>query len=168
MLPFRKILCPTDFSEPSLWALQQASELAAHFDADLCVLHVVPPIPTEFGVEAYTAFGLTDDDHKALAQSEEKVRDLIVTQVPLTVAAYPLARLGNASDEIERAAKVENADLIVIATHGLTGWRHLVFGSVTEKVMRHVRIPLLVIHQPQTINQPTPSQSMNRELQAIR
>jgi nucleotide-binding universal stress UspA family protein len=148
MLPFQKILCPTDYSEPAQLALQNASELAAHFGAKLCVLHVVAPIPNELGVEAYTGFGVTDADHEALEAAQKQLCDMLATQLPSQVRSYALTRLGHAADEIERAARVENADLIVIATHGVSGWRHLVFGSVTEKVMRQVRIPLLVVHQP--------------------
>ena len=146
MLPFRKILCPTDYSEPSNLALDRAGELAAHFGAALCVLHVIPPIGSELGVEAY---GATDGDRELLNAAEDELCALIAARVPAEANAYAVVRFGFAADEIEHAARVENADLIVIATHGLTGWRHLVFGSVTEKVMRHVACPLLVVHPPQ-------------------
>jgi nucleotide-binding universal stress UspA family protein len=53
--------------------------------------------------------------------------------------------MGEAADEIVQMAKIEKADLIVIATHGVTGWRHLVFGSVAEKVIRLSERPVLVI-----------------------
>jgi hypothetical protein len=45
LLPFNKILCPTDFSEPSYEAIKAAGELAYHFASELCVIHVVPPVP---------------------------------------------------------------------------------------------------------------------------
>ena len=45
MLPFKKILCPTDFSEPAFVALKRAEELARHFAAELIVAHVIPPLP---------------------------------------------------------------------------------------------------------------------------
>ena len=45
MLPFKKILCPTDFSEPAFVALKRAEELARHFDGELIVAHVIPPLP---------------------------------------------------------------------------------------------------------------------------
>jgi nucleotide-binding universal stress UspA family protein len=51
----------------------------------------------------------------------------------------------NAADEIVRTATTEKADLIEISTHGLTGWRHLVFGSIAEKVIRLADRPALVI-----------------------
>ncbi len=150
MLPFRKILCPTDYSEPSQVALERAIELAQHFSATLCLLHVVPPVPNELGIETYASAALTDADREALDSTQIQLSALIDKCVPDGVKAYPEARLGHVADEIERAARVEEADLIVIATHGNTGWHHLVFGSVTEKVLRQVRVPVLVIHQPQT------------------
>ena len=52
---------------------------------------------------------------------------------------------GETADEILGAAEAETADLIVIATHGLTGWRHLVSGSVAENVVQHARCPVFVI-----------------------
>ena len=59
---------------------------------------------------------------------------------------------GDAASEIVRIASEQSADLIVIATHGLTGWRHLVFGSVAEKVIRLSDRPVLVapVHEPKS------------------
>ena len=59
--------------------------------------------------------------------------------------AMHVIRYGDASREIVRIAREEEADVIVIATHGLTGWRHLVFGSVAEKVVRLAECPVLTI-----------------------
>jgi nucleotide-binding universal stress UspA family protein len=48
LLPFKKILCPTDFSEPSVTALQDGAELALHFSSQLLVIHVIPPVPVQY------------------------------------------------------------------------------------------------------------------------
>src|SRR6476661_2963934 len=98
MLPFRKILCPIDYSEPSNLALQQAGELAAHFGAALCVLHVIPPIGSEFGVEAY---GATDGDRDLLTTAKDELCELIAARVPVEANAYAEVRFGYAADEIE-------------------------------------------------------------------
>jgi nucleotide-binding universal stress UspA family protein len=142
MLPWQKILCPTDFSELSYEALARASEWAAHFRAELCVLHIVPTL-SESGPGGYT---VSDYDRTRLAEAREQVCEVIENRVPKEVQASPLVRLGNAADEIDHAASQEKADLIVIATHGTTGWRHLVFGSVSERVLRTSQHPVLVIH----------------------
>jgi nucleotide-binding universal stress UspA family protein len=148
MLPFRKILCPTDFSEPSRVALKYASELAAHFEAQLCVLHVVEPTPVDYGWEIYSGVSASEVDRQALQDKEGQLLDFVARQLPPNVKVYPVVCLGSVASEIKRVAEVENADLLVIATHGITGWLHFVFGSVTEKVMRDVHIPVLIIHQP--------------------
>jgi nucleotide-binding universal stress UspA family protein len=61
---------------------------------------------------------------------------------------HPIVAYGSPADEIVRIANEENIDLIVIATHGRTGWRHLVSGSVTEKVVRIASHPVLTIRTP--------------------
>jgi nucleotide-binding universal stress UspA family protein len=145
MLSFKRILCPTDYSDPSYEALDKASELAVHFNAELGVLHVVPAIAEEFvpGPSAASEY-----NRVWLAAAREQVCDVIDEHVPKGVKVYPIVCLGEAAEEIERTAEDENADLIVIATHGLTGWRHLVFGSVTEKLLQLAHCPVLVIHAP--------------------
>jgi len=59
-----------------------------------------------------------------------------------------LVTTGEAAPEILRIAQQERADLIVIASHGLTGWRRLVHGSVAEKVVRQATCPVLTIMAP--------------------
>lgn len=144
MLPIRKILAPTDFSDLSLQTLGEAAELAAHFQADLLILYVVPPIPTlppdpsySFEVPAY---------QEALHQNaEERLKEIAAEKVPKEVPCQTRVSYGDPAQEIVRIAQEARADLIVIATHGLTGWRHLVFGSVAEKVVRLARCPVLTI-----------------------
>jgi universal stress protein A len=147
MLPLKKILCPTDFSDPSYEALAVATELAVHFSAELYLLHVATPIPmlpqqmaSSFNVKAYhaelTALGIT------------QVEEVIATRVPADVTAHPLVVSGEASDEIVREAKKHQIDLIVMATHGLTGWRRFITGSVTEKIVRLAPCAVMTIRQP--------------------
>lgn len=146
MLPIRKILCPTDFSEPSFTALAKATELAAHFGARLCLLHVTPtisPVPTNLLVVSVSADYY---EHSMQADAAQRLHKLLKTHVPENIDAYPLIRGGDAATEIVRTAEEENADLLVISTHGLTGWRHLVFGSVAETVVRLARCPVLTVH----------------------
>jgi nucleotide-binding universal stress UspA family protein len=146
MLPFKRILCPLDFSGPSYEALKDAVEVATHFGASLCLLHVVPvlavPVDPNFGygVEQYTEVHLAD--------AERKLGEIAAQRVPPGLKCQTRVRLGEAAGEIVRAAEDEGADLIVIATHGLTGWRHLVFGSVAENVVRQAHCPALVIRAP--------------------
>ena len=151
MLPFKRILCPTDFSEPALTALTRAAELARHFAAELCVLHVIPPVPGPLAVADPPVASSIDVPlyQQELAVYAEKVlKELVSHQVSPEVRTRDLVTTGEAAPEILRVAREQQADLIVIASHGLTGWQHLVFGSVTEKVVRQATCPVLTIVAP--------------------
>jgi nucleotide-binding universal stress UspA family protein len=157
MLPFKKILVPTDFSAPALEALKRAVEVAQHFSASLLLVNIVPPIPVPtrpiagstlaepglspaFDVATYLK-ELTDAAQKGL-------RDLANEHVPQDIEVQLSVSSGQPEQEIINIAKQENADLIVIATHGERGWRRFLFGSVAEKVVRLAERPVLVIHGP--------------------
>lgn len=143
MFPYRKILCPTDFSDLSDEALKVAGVLAARFEAELCVLHVVTPPPPDLAAVGYISANFRQEN---LTPAREQLEALVAERVPATVSTRTLLGYGGTVDEIERAVRGENADLIVLATHGLTGWRHLIYGSVTEETARIAPCPVLAIH----------------------
>ena len=144
MLPIHTVLGSSDFSEQSYKALQVAIEMAAHFQAELVLVHVVPAAPGIFADPAY-AFAGPEQYEQALKESAEKQLSIAAQNLPAELKSRIAIGTGDAANEIVRLAKIEAADLIVIATHGLTGWRHLVFGSVAEKVIRLADRPVLVI-----------------------
>jgi nucleotide-binding universal stress UspA family protein len=148
MVPFKKILSPTDFSDLSYEAMKAANELALHFSAELYVVHVVPPIPTANVPAPKTPSRLHVPSYRQeLEESSKKSLDEIVKQqISKEVRAHPIVVEGDASYQIVRIAEEENVDLIVMATHGETGWRRLVIGSVAEKVGRLARCAVLTIH----------------------
>jgi nucleotide-binding universal stress UspA family protein len=149
MLPFRKILCPTDFSEPAETALAAAVELATHFKATVHLVHVVPVLPATQENPNYT-FQVPEYEAALHAEALHKL-DAMVTR--LSAAGVPAERTvgnGEAGREIVRAAAESGADVIVIATHGETGWRHAIFGSVAERVVRLAPCPVLTIRQPRS------------------
>ena len=149
MLPIKTILCPTDFSEASLTGVKAASELAEHFSAELCLVHVVPVLPTVppdpnyvFKIPEYERL-LHADAQRNLTKLQEEM------MAQYRIKARTIVGHGPAADEIVKNAVTEKADMIVIATHGSTGWRHLVFGSVAEKVVRLAHCPVLTVRAPQ-------------------
>ena len=151
MLPFKKILCPTDFSEPALTALKGAEEMARHFGAELIVAHVVPPVPGPHQFpdpEANFNFDLPLYQQELANHAEKLLKDLVSHQVSPEVRTRDRVTTGEAGSEIIRIAQQEHVDLIVIASHGLTGWQRLVFGSVAEKVVRQATCPVLTIVAP--------------------
>ena len=144
-MPLRKILCPTDFSEPSYNALNAANELALHFSAALVLLHVVPlaiDIPTS------ADFYRPSDVATAKARAKEALQDVVEKKISEKVRIRTEVVVGDPGDEIVKTAADENADMTVIGTHGLTGWRRFIFGSVADKVVRLAPCPVLTIQPP--------------------
>ncbi len=146
MLPFKKILCPTDFSEPSYEALKVAGELASHFKSQLCVVHVVsltpmvtsPMLPTTFDVAAY--------QKELESAAAEQLKEVMDKYLPGDLkTCVPIVTSGYAPDEIIRVAGERNNDLIVISTRGLTGLKRVFLGSVAERVVRLAPCPVLSI-----------------------
>ena len=155
MLPFRKVLVTTDFSSTSLEAVPAAAELAAHFGAPLCLVHVLPvDTPTPWDVPPYADFGLAsiplpEYEGQVRREVERRLGQVSAKHVPSSVTVETTVARGDAAAEIGRIARERGVDLIVIATHGGTGWRHLVFGSVAERVLREAPCAVLSIRRPE-------------------
>jgi nucleotide-binding universal stress UspA family protein len=142
MPTFRRICCPVDFSPPSSVALRTAAELARRLGASLTVLHVhqEPPVPAPFQPAPGEDPGADDAAAEArrlleLARSEAEAG----TGAP--VATEMLT--GDAVGELVRHAA--DYDLLVMGTHGRTGVRRLVLGSVTDRVLKHAPCPVVVV-----------------------
>jgi nucleotide-binding universal stress UspA family protein len=143
MLPVRVILHPTDFSDRSQCAFELACRLARDCAAQLIVLHVVQPPP----------FVTHGELEKALQQAAGYRRDLTKRLHDLRQAEPDVTmecRLadGDPVAEILRAATQNNCDLIVLGTHGRTGFRRLLLGSVAEQVLRRAPCPVLSVNVP--------------------
>ena len=138
-----KVLLPIDFSSSSEAALEIASDLALHFHAELYLLHVMPMFPTtsipdllpetEFLQEAR---GYAD---RNFAKCHAALESRGVKSTPIVEVGNDIA--GNIIEVVER----EHIDLVVISTHGISGWHPLVFGSIAEKVVKLVQCPLLLL-----------------------
>lgn len=141
-----RILCPIDFSEASRHALDQAIVIARFFDARIIVLHVynqaflpVPGygMPTDVG-----AITLTAEDAQRLQ------RDVAQFAAPAGTAGLEVSiavEPGMPVARILATATALPADLIVIGTHGVSGFERLVLGSVTEKILRKATCPVLTV-----------------------
>jgi nucleotide-binding universal stress UspA family protein len=142
MTTIRRILCPVDFSDFSRHALDHAVALARHHDAALTVLYVVPPLQTNYpalGVGAYVPYVYTVDDLKQFQQTLER----FVSSVGYPVTAVSVEAL--VVDEILKRAAALPADLIVMGTHGRSGFDRLLLGSVAERVLAKAPCPVLTI-----------------------
>jgi universal stress protein A len=145
MLPLNAILWPTDFSKPSLEALGAAVELATHFDALLCLVHVLPTVPPIPPDPIYASLGPKEYQRAVAVDAESRLNRIMRECIPAGVRTRIVTGRGDVANEIIRIAQDQQADVIVLATHGLTGWLHVLFGSVAEKVLRLAHRPVLVI-----------------------
>ncbi len=138
----RRILVPVDFSENARLALTSASQLAGLYGARLEVLHVVDQVVyPDFYPPLVPPVGVAGDELRE--RSEARLKELLAG-VPHPDAKTHVGS-GRASPEIVRFADELPADLIVIASHGLTGFRHMLLGSVTEQVVRSAPCPVFTV-----------------------
>jgi len=139
----KRILVPFDFSSHATLALKYARELALTYQAAVDLYHVVPDLslPQVYSMEPYMT-ALPDVKERC----REAMKDLAVEYFRPDTACNVVVESGNPPREIIEFAKVNSVDLIVIATHGLTGFQHLLLGSVTEKVVRQAPCPVFTVH----------------------
>jgi nucleotide-binding universal stress UspA family protein len=145
----KKILVPTDFSEQTREVMDYAIMLARTFGAKLLLLHVHQTLPIteavswlDMGVPPVAETGLwkqlKEAAERQMARLRELYQDAGVNLEAQVIEGVPFV-------EIIRSADREKADLIVMGSHGRTGVRHLLMGSVAEKVSRKASCPVLII-----------------------
>ena len=145
MLPIKKIVCPTDFSDPSYEALKTAVEMAGHFSSELIVVHVITPIPFIPIHDDPSSFNLPLYEKEMEASARKSLDEVFNEKIPESINSRTVVMQGDPATQIVRLADDEHAEMIIIATHGLTGLRKFMFGSVTEKVVRFANCPVLSI-----------------------
>ncbi|MGB8543582.1 MAG: universal stress protein [Candidatus Acidiferrales bacterium] len=144
MLPPKLILVPIDFSDPSRAALDAAVNMASRLGSEILLVHVVPAIPDL--PKNVSIFKEGQYDESLNEKAEKQLKELADLLAQKNIKAR--TQLGNANDvamELIRIADSANADMIIIATHGMTGWRKIAFGSVAEKVVEEAECPVLVL-----------------------
>ena len=140
----KKILVPIDFSIHSKTALKYALKIAPTYNAKLQMLHVVE----ESIHPAFYASGINsifEINSQLKSRSKEVIREMLDSVGGKEVEADIFVVEGRASSEIIKFAEEKSSDLIIISTHGLTGIEHLLLGSVTEKVVRMAKCPVLTV-----------------------
>ena len=137
------LVAPTDFSPNSERAIDYAVQLAQRLGAKLTLLHVVPePSALDYSMEGVSVQEIQEWEKEAeIKLAEQLARAQLAYK---EVAAIRLSAL-HPRDEIVRAATDLSADLLVISTHGYTGWKHFLFGSDAEKILEHAPCPVLVV-----------------------
>jgi len=145
MLPIKKIIATTDFSEQSYEGVKAANELAAHFSAEMILVHVVPPAHPFPPAQLQEDFEVMEYSERLVAASRKSLDEAAKKMVTADTPLLTLILEGDPADEIISLASSENADVIVIASHGWTGWHRFIFGSVAEKVVRFSSCPVITI-----------------------
>lgn len=144
MINLRRILVTTDLSEHSLAAFEHAFSFGLLYASKVYVMYVV-----DIATPLFTLFGLEGDTqiHTALAEEagNNKLDQFILTHIGTEKKVHPVVRGGVPEQEILSFSRDEGIDLIVMATHGWTGLKHILMGSVAEKVVRHSLIPVLTV-----------------------
>jgi nucleotide-binding universal stress UspA family protein len=139
----QKILLPIDFSPSSQSALETAADLALHYHSELHLLNVIPFFPAttlpDFVPEASFLQDLRSHAERKLA----KCHGVLTSK---GIKANSSVEIGNdVAGNIMEVVEREHIDLVVISTHGISGWHPLVFGSIAEKVVKLVQCPLLLL-----------------------
>jgi glycine betaine transporter len=166
-MELKKVLVPIDYSEHSSRALRWGASLAEKYGAQLLLLHVVPKavevsapqfgwqeVPAYYQEEMVPGRGpfqseriLTDLVDKARTELHDLARKELQGTVPVEIRVA----VGKPAAEIRRVAQEWPADLIVMGTHGRTGFSHALLGSVAEKLVRSARCPVFTVRATATV-----------------
>ena len=140
------ILVPTDFSGPAANALRYAAALGARFGAHLLVIYAdtfIPPV--DFTISAAGVFDVPREE--LIETAREQLQTFAETNISASMPYDVRVIVANPTDAIVMQARESGASLIVMGTHGRSGLRRLLFGSVTEAVMRMASVPVIAVHE---------------------
>jgi nucleotide-binding universal stress UspA family protein len=156
VITLRTILCPIDFSDASREALRWAVAVAARQHSRLIVLAALEPLL------AHAAQARFKQDLKA--DTATTLEDFVAGVVERKESERPKydldVQIGSASDVIVDAATRNSVDLVVMGTYGISGFRKLLLGSTTERVLRRTQVPILAV--PHADHQPSAHMGANR------
>jgi len=143
-IELNRILVPIDFSDHSKKALKYAIPFARQFHASIDLVYVVEPTiyPADF---SFGQVGFPNVEEELRRRGAQELDSLIKRQIGGKVPARKVILTGKASYEINAYAEENKIDLIIIATHGHSGFEHALFGSTAEKVVRKAACPVLVV-----------------------
>jgi len=142
-MKFRRILAPTDFSVLSARGVAEAAALARSLGAELVLLHVVEPVIMAGDLYGAAAMaGVLEEVQKSSRQALARAVDKIKKRGQRCRGV--IANGGAATSIVDTAARLRS-DLIVMATHGRSGFSHLLLGSVAERVVRSAACPVLTV-----------------------
>ena len=142
MVYLRNILVTTDLSEHSLAAMEYAASFGLLYASDIYLLYVA---------ERHHRRGQAADGTNPAQAAEDldkeraSLEEFVARHMGKEIRVIPVVRSGQAAAEIARFAAEEGMDLVVMATHGWTGLKHILMGSVAERTVRLSRVPVLTV-----------------------
>lgn len=139
-LPYKKVLCPIDFEENSMAALESAAEIVRREGGTLYVLHVIQRVVQPMGMPMET------DIYQAQEEAARKRLNEIARERLEGVAHELMTCVGDPAPSILKKQRQLGVDLIVAGTHGRRGFSRLFLGSVAEQVIREASCPVLTVH----------------------
>jgi len=146
MVEFARLLCPIDFSDASRDAVEHATVVARWYEATVVGLHVHTPIYAPVGTaglpnDGGTVFAPSATSPRLRLQLDEALGPLAAAGIPFEAAIEE----GSPAAQILSGVARHRADLIVMGTHGASGFERLLLGSVTEKVIRKASCPVMTV-----------------------
>jgi nucleotide-binding universal stress UspA family protein len=145
-LHVKRILVPIDFSVPCNKAFKYALGFARQFGSQIVMIHVIEPAPV-VNTEPFAVEGMPRTKNE-LALAEEKMQALAdASPGDGNLHITSGTRRGVATHEIVQAAEELDVDLIIMATHGIRGWKHFGLGSTADRVARAAPCPVLVVRE---------------------
>jgi nucleotide-binding universal stress UspA family protein len=147
MLQIERILCPIDFSEFSVKAYDYAQSAAWHYKATLFLQHVIDSLTPYYPYYAFPN-SYIEICQNLRADAEQQLQEFAKKHSWRGIQPQCEVQDGVATDLILAFAEAKAVNLIVMGTHGLRGLDHLTLGSVTEKVLRKARCPVLAVRKP--------------------
>lgn len=150
MISLKQIVTTSDLSPSSLPAVRYACELADQFGATVHLLHVVCHPFAEFAEQSLQNAGRSFDEYEQehLRAAEEELSRIETDPLSAPEQIVRATRVGIPRAEILQYVEDSEADLLVMGTHGRSGFSHVLMGSVCEAVVRAVRCPVMTIRKP--------------------
>lgn len=146
MIRPQRILWPTDFSPLSVEGARYARAFRETFGAELHVIHVIPPSLTpDFAVTLPTEVPVTYSEDDLAKSCRARLEELIPAQFGSATGVTARVLFGNPWSAICKYAEEAAIDLVVVATHGRTGLRHVLIGSTAERIVQHAPCPVLTV-----------------------
>ncbi len=157
-----KLLVTTDLSPLSLVALDYANSISETYDAKVCLVYVCDKLPSQKKLAKSSQ--LREEVKRFKKRIKEKLKNLAIEKLNLAEEVEIVLLEGYPYKEIIKYAIDNNVGLIIVATHGRTGFSHILMGSVAEKIVRYSPVPVLVVKPPMVSTNFLTRDDVEREL----